>query len=55
LRAAVVVLPAPALLRTPAALEVVGPAAFGHPEVIYSPVDRHVEAVPVPRAGGGEA
>eukprot|EP00058_Branchiostoma_floridae_P018947 XP_002604436.1 hypothetical protein BRAFLDRAFT_79264 [Branchiostoma floridae] len=38
LRVAVLVLPAPLLLCTPEALQVVGPQAFGYPEdVIYSP------------------
>jgi DUF917 family protein len=39
LRVAVLGIPAPAQLRTPAALAVVGPAAFGYPDVGYVPLD----------------
>jgi DUF917 family protein len=38
LRVVVVGIPAPELLKTPAALEVVGPAAFGYPDVQYTPL-----------------
>ena len=38
LRVVVVGIPAPELLKTPEALEVVGPAAFGYPEVPYTPL-----------------
>lgn len=38
LRVVVVGIPAPELLKTPEALEVVGPAAFGYPEVPYTPM-----------------
>jgi len=38
LRATVIGIPAPAQLRTDAALAVVGPAAFGYPEVNYTPL-----------------
>jgi DUF917 family protein len=34
----VVGIPAPELLKTPEALDVVGPAAFGYPEVQYRPL-----------------
>ncbi len=37
-RVAVLALPCHPLLRTPEALEVIGPAAFGHPEITYSPL-----------------
>lgn len=39
LRVAVLGIPAPRLLRTPEALAVVGPAAFGYPDVRYRPLD----------------
>lgn len=39
LRVAVIGIPAPQLIATPEALEVVGPAAFGYPEVEYRPLD----------------
>ncbi len=38
LRVAVLGIPAPAMISTPAALEIVGPAAFGYPEVVYTPL-----------------
>ena len=38
LRVAVIGIPAPHLIATPEALEVVGPAAFGYPEVEYQPL-----------------
>ncbi|MDW8058888.1 MAG: DUF917 domain-containing protein [Thermomicrobium sp.] len=38
LRVAVLGIPAPAMLRTPEALAVVGPAAFGYPDVEYRPL-----------------
>jgi DUF917 family protein len=38
LRATMLGIPAPAQLRTEAALAVVGPAAFGYPEVDYAPL-----------------
>jgi DUF917 family protein len=38
LRVAVIGIPAPYLIATPEALEVVGPAAFGYPEVEYRPL-----------------
>jgi DUF917 family protein len=31
-------IPAPEMLKTPEALDVVGPAAFGYPEVEYVPL-----------------
>lgn len=37
-RVAVLALPCHPLLRTPEALAVIGPAAFGHPELTYSPM-----------------
>ena len=37
-RVAVLALPCHALLRTPEALEVIGPAAFGHPDISYVPL-----------------
>jgi DUF917 family protein len=39
LRVAVLGIPAPRLIATPEALEVVGPAAFGYPDVRYRPLD----------------
>jgi DUF917 family protein len=38
LRVAVLGIPAPRLIATPEALEVVGPAAFGYPEIAYRPL-----------------
>lgn len=38
-RIAVLGLPAHALLRTPQALDVVGPAAFGYPELTFRPIE----------------
>ena len=38
LRVAVLGIPAPGMIATPKALEVVGPAAFGYPEVEYRPL-----------------
>lgn len=38
LRVAVLGIPAPRLIATPEALEVVGPAAFGYPDVTYRPL-----------------
>lgn len=38
MRVVVVGIPAPAMLKTPEALDVVGPAAFGYPEVSYVPL-----------------
>ncbi len=38
LRAEVIAIPAPDLLKTPEALAVVGPAAFGYPAVAYEPL-----------------
>jgi DUF917 family protein len=37
-RVAVVAIPCHDLLRTARALEVVGPSAFGYPEIAYSPL-----------------
>jgi DUF917 family protein len=37
-RVAVVAIPAPELLRSSRALEVVGPAAFGYPDIAFSPL-----------------
>lgn len=39
LRVSVIGLPAHPLLTTPEALAVVGPAAFGHPEVAHVPLE----------------
>ncbi len=38
LRVAVLAMPAPQELKTPAALATVGPAAFGYPDVVYRPL-----------------
>jgi len=38
LRVAVIGIPAPPLIATPEALDVVGPAAFGYPDVAYRPL-----------------
>lgn len=38
LRVAVLGIPAPVMLKTPEALAVVGPAAFGYPDVVYEPL-----------------
>lgn len=43
-RVAVIGLPAHGLLRTEAALKVVGPAAFGYPELAYRPIAEGVPA-----------
>ena len=40
-RVAVLALPCHDLLRTEEALEVIGPAAFGYPEISYAPLDRN--------------
>ncbi len=40
LRVSVLALPCHALLRTPEALEVIGPASFGYPEIAYRPLAR---------------
>jgi len=37
-RVAVIGLPAHDLMKTPQALEVVGPKAFGYPELTYTPL-----------------
>lgn len=39
LRVAVIGIPAPHLIATPEALDVVGPAAFGYPDVEYRPLE----------------
>ncbi|WP_424981522.1 DUF917 domain-containing protein [Maritalea sp. S77] len=39
-RIAVLALPCHDLLRTPRALDVIGPAAFGYPELSFTPLDR---------------
>jgi len=39
LRVAVLGMPAARELKTPRALEVVGPAAFGYPDVAFTPMD----------------
>ena len=36
------------MLRTPEALEVVGPAAFGYPDIAYEPLGPYREVQPVP-------
>lgn len=38
LRVAVIGIPAPVMIATPEALQVVGPAAFGYPDVAYKPL-----------------
>ncbi|MGA0401391.1 MAG: DUF917 domain-containing protein, partial [bacterium] len=40
-RVAVVALPCHDLLRSKEALEVIGPAAFGYPEITYTPLSRN--------------
>ena len=50
LRVSSIVLPAHPLLRTPKALEVVGPPAFGYQGLEYRPVGPYKEVEPVPRA-----
>lgn len=59
LRVTVSALPAHPLLTTPEALAVVGPAAFGHPEVAYAPLrldsSGALEPHPVPRPPPGSA
>lgn len=42
LRVSVIGMPAPRELKTPAALEVVGPAAFGYSDVTYHPMEGHL-------------
>jgi len=37
-RVAIIGLPAHPLMKTPRALKVVGPAAFGYPEIAYAPL-----------------
>ena len=53
LRVAVVGLPAHPLLTTPEALAVVGPAAFGRPEVAFAPLAAYTAPQPIPGTGGG--
>jgi hypothetical protein len=48
---AVVGLPAHPLLRTPQALRVVGPAAFGYTDISYTPLGPYPAVLPIPRAG----
>jgi len=48
LRVSIVGLPAHPLLRTSDALAVVGPAAFGYGDVVYSPLGEYKPVVPVP-------
>ncbi|KAI3428033.1 hypothetical protein D9Q98_006419 [Chlorella vulgaris] len=48
LRVAVLGLPAHALLTTPAALEVVGPAAFGYSKVRYTQLAQYIQPQPIP-------
>lgn len=48
LRVSVVGFPAHLMLRTPEALEVVGPAAFGYPDIAYEPLGPYREVQPVP-------
>lgn len=52
LRVAVVGLPAHPLLTTPEALAVVGPAAFGRPEVAFAPLAAYTAPQPIPGTGG---
>jgi DUF917 family protein len=47
LRVSILGLPAHPLLRTPEALAVVGPAAFGYDDVKYQPLAEDSQAVPV--------
>lgn len=53
LRLMVVVLPAHPLLRTAAALRVVGPGAFGFTDVEYIPIGPYVSVDPIPPCDGG--
>jgi hypothetical protein len=46
-RVAVVIVPAPPAMATPRALEVVGPAFFGYPDVEYKPLGVYKEPVPL--------
>ena len=49
LRVSILGIPAPPLLKTPTALKVVGPQAFGYPEEIqYVPIGTYVQHKPVP-------
>lgn len=49
LRVSIVGLPAHPLLRTPEALEVVGPAAFGYDNVQYCPLNGKHQAIRTPQ------
>lgn len=50
LRVSILGIPAPPLLKTPTALKVVGPQAFGYPEdeVQFVPIGNYVEHKPIP-------
>lgn len=54
LRLAVLGLPAHPLLTTPQALVVVGPAAFGHGGVQFTPLAAYTEVQPIPQPGVGQ-
>ena len=45
-RVAVIAIPCHDLLRSPAGLEVVGPAAFGYPDIAFSPLPKPASAHP---------
>lgn len=49
MRVTLLVLPAPPLLRTPQALAVVGPAAFGYEDVEYQPCGEFIPSEPIPQ------
>lgn len=49
MRVTLLLLPAPPLLRTPQALAVVGPAAFGYDDVVYQPCGDFVTPEPIPQ------
>lgn len=53
-RVAIVIIPAPPPMTTPRALEVVGPAAFGYPEVEYRPLGYYREPTPIPPSWGAQ-
>ncbi len=48
LRVSILGIPAPPLLKTPTALKVVGPAAFGYENVEFVPIGDYVQHKPVP-------
>ena len=51
LRVAVLAMCCNPLWKTPKAIKVVGPAAFGYSDVEYTPIGEYVEHPPIPQPG----